>query len=273
MLQLTCFNRRGFSPGPSACILLLLVLALALQQQFAAAKVDAADAADILAALDGLDGGPARCTCCSEEQVIYCGQIPLTPRFKADRIACCRAHRPTPENPEAKAEATAAAAQQTSVVSSITRSDLTVAGYLFKSDFTYPYGSCGIPTEKGKAAVPTFIRSDDGSGYILVDYFPPKLSKTVIQSIKAAAIAALPADTRKAYSSLKVVTASGGFNHPGSAVGPGELAVMKTRLASGSQVQVAAKNTLISGEGVVPKSRTTANGTVWSPPTNCPASG
>jgi hypothetical protein len=109
--------------------------------------------------------------------------------------------------------------------------------------------------------------------YSVANFTVPRLNKTLIQRIKTAAQNLLPTSVRNSISSLRSVHGGSGIIHPGSAVGPSELALLLNRLSSNSAVQTAARSTLIDGTGVLPKNRPANGGGVWAPPTNCPVTG
>jgi hypothetical protein len=79
-----------------------------------------------------------------------------------------------------------------------------------------------------------------------VEQAVPKLDKGTIQRIKAAAIAALPADIQSNIKQLQTVGPSG-FKHPSGLVSPAELAVMTDRLKKGQNPQAMARESLLTG--------------------------
>lgn len=105
---------------------------------------------------------------------------------------------------------------------------------------TYPASS-----SSNTALLPTFGGSPVNVTY--VEQAVPKLDKQTIQRVKAAAIAALPADLQASIKSIKTVGPSG-FQHPSCMVSPAELAVMKDRLNNGQQPQTMAKDALLTGK-------------------------
>ncbi|WIA13695.1 hypothetical protein OEZ85_007252 [Tetradesmus obliquus] len=105
---------------------------------------------------------------------------------------------------------------------------------------TYPASS-----SSNTALLPTFGGSPANVTY--VEQAVPKLDKQTIQRVKAAAIAALPADLQASIKSIKTVGPSG-FQHPSCMVSPAELAVMKDRLNNGQQPQTMAKDALLTGK-------------------------
>jgi hypothetical protein len=94
------------------------------------------------------------------------------------------------------------------------------------------------------AQLPTFSGSPASITY--VEHAVPKLDKGTIQHIKAAAIAALPADIQDNIKHLQTVSTSG-FQHPSGLVSPAELAVMTDRLNKGQQPQAMAREELLTG--------------------------
>jgi hypothetical protein len=241
-------------------ILALLQLGMLLQQQQLPA----------VAAEPTVEPAVAWRSCNSEQQIINCGQIPLTRRYRAHRATCCRMYRPISLPSSAVSIASVAVAQQTSVVSGIPRNDLNLTGYL-SSPPAYPYSTCGI--RSAVASIPTFTTVNGATQYSVASFTVPVLNKTLIQTIKTAAQNLLPTSIRNSISSLRSVHGGSGIIHPGSAVSASEIALMINRLNSNSAVQVAARSTLINGTGVVPKNRPANGGGVWAPPTNCPSSG
>jgi hypothetical protein len=79
-----------------------------------------------------------------------------------------------------------------------------------------------------------------------VEQAVPKLDRATIQRVKAAAIAALPADIQDNIKQLRRAGPTG-FQHPSGLVSPAELAVMTDRLKKGQQPQAMAREALITG--------------------------
>ncbi|KAF6262671.1 chondroitin AC/alginate lyase [Scenedesmus sp. NREL 46B-D3] len=174
--------------------------------------------------------------------------------------------------PAAAAAAAAAAAQPAAnVASDIPRNDLDPTGGYLSSPPAYPYSTCGIPSQV--ASVPAFTLVNGRTEYTLANFAVPRLNKTLIQRVKSAAQARLPSSVRSSIASMRSVHSASGIIHPGSGAGAVELALLLSRLSSGSAVQLAAKSTLIDGTGVLPKNRAANGGGVWAPPTNCPVTG
>ncbi|WIA22272.1 hypothetical protein OEZ85_004592 [Tetradesmus obliquus] len=157
----------------------------------------------------------------------------------------------------------------------IPRNDLNLSGGYLSAPPAYPYSTCGIPSQL--ASVPVYSLVNGATQYTMTSFTVPSLNKTLIQKIKTAAQALLPAAVRGNITGLRSVHSSSGIIHPGSAVGASELALLLNRLSnSSSTVQLAARSTLIDGTGVVPKNRAVPaaqGGGVWAPPTNCPVTG
>lgn len=85
----------------------------------------------------------------------------------------------------------------------------------------------------------------------------PHLSRAAIARVKAAALAAAPAELFQAVRHLRSVANAGrfdldsGFRHPAGFAGPGELALMRERLAANSSLALQALHSLLTVRGTV----------------------
>eukprot|EP00878_Enallax_costatus_P022573 GHUV01023959.1.p1 GENE.GHUV01023959.1~~GHUV01023959.1.p1 ORF type:complete len:499 (+),score=71.25 GHUV01023959.1:332-1828(+) len=210
--------------------------------------------------------------CNSDEQLVQCGAIPLTRRYRVHRRDCCRLYRPGRFPQTTQAVVAAASVQQASVASTIPRSDLTT-DYLTQPN--YYLGQTGCPAVL-TANTPTFTTGTSYSNFVITGTPIPNLTKAVIQRVKSSIIAgtSLPTDVLNYYNSIRKVNTVNGvsFNHPGAGTGAAELALMRYRVNTSAPVQSAARDSLITGTGVKPKTYVTAAGT-WSTPADCPATG
>ncbi|KAI8474482.1 MAG: hypothetical protein J3K34DRAFT_518210 [Monoraphidium minutum] len=227
---------------------------------------------------------PAAPTACkSEWQIVMCADVPVSDTARLD--ACCRDHLPPP--PAAAAVVTAAAAQA-DAAAAVARPDLDPDSGPYSEPLDWLFGSC-VP--QATAEVLAFSRDEEGRTLAQVDVQPvPALSASLIRRIKARALRAAPAGHRLLAARLKQRTAgaarrgaaggggdaaAGGaagepFAVPGGYAGPAELATLQWRLAQGSPLQAAAKDSLLTGRWV-PRNVKGRNG--WHLPVTLPPEG
>jgi hypothetical protein len=135
-----------------------------------------------------------------------------------------------------------------------------------------PVTSYPSSNSKNTVLLPTFSGSPTSITY--VEQAVPKLDRATIQRIKAAAIAALPADVQDNIKRLKRAGPTG-FQHPSGLVSPAELAVMTDRLKKGQQPQATARKALITGNYYAFEANIAARKSFrgWVLPYGAPASG
>lgn len=101
-----------------------------------------------------------------------------------------------------------------------------------------------------KVDVPVFL---NGGKVQIVQQTVPQLTKDAVQKIQQAALAATPSDVQQGAARLRTVSKASGFLHPGTCMGPVEVATMQYRVRNGVEPQATAKDALLSGAGVPPK--------------------
>jgi hypothetical protein len=77
----------------------------------------------------------------------------------------------------------------------------------------------------------------------------PQLTKPTILKIQQAALAATSTDIQQTAAKIRSVGSSSGFVHPGTCLGPVEVAAMQHRVRNGVQPQLTAKEVLLTGGG------------------------
>lgn len=147
--------------------------------------------------------------CSSEQQVIMCGQIPLTQQFRSEWLTCCRLHRPVALWAAAQQSLSTAAEQQQVATAQTARGDL-------NGDLDYPpnywFGKC---TDQQAASVPVFVPNL----VKVVSYPVPQLLRGVIQRVKAKVLAGIAEPVRKEHNRLRTFSGSSGFQHPAGTAG------------------------------------------------------
>jgi len=92
--------------------------------------------------------------------------------------------------------------------------------------------------------VPVFL---NGGKVQIVQQTVPQLTKDAVQKIQQAALAATPSDVQQAAARLRTVSKASGFLHPGTCMGPVEVATMQYRVRNRVEPQATAKDALLSG--------------------------
>lgn len=197
--------------------------------------------------------------CNQERQIVSCGDIPVN--LRAERLSCCRAHRDDVRPPPAAAAASVAAATtQQATAARTPRADLDGGpGGMYSATLPFELRRC---TTARDARVPSFVQAaPDAPTSVVIRSNPvPALPRNLVRRIKAAALAAAPAEVRTMVVSLRTVSAVSGFTHPAGTAGAGELALLAARLrgsggSDNTPLQAAALNSLLTGAGVRPKAR------------------
>jgi hypothetical protein len=92
--------------------------------------------------------------------------------------------------------------------------------------------------------VPVFL---DGGKVQIMQQTVPQLTKPTVLKIQQAALAAASAEIQQAAARLRTVGRGSGFVHPGTCLGPVEVAAMQTRVRNGVEPQATAKDVLLTG--------------------------
>lgn len=182
----------------------------------------------IAAQEDPVRGDPGRemswRACSSEEQLINCGDIPLTPAYRSQRLTCCRQHQPARLQPAAQAAAATAATQRTALTGRIVRADLT-GSELLKTQAPVFTSTWARGLNNLTADIPSFKLASNGaySDVAVASYTVTELTRSVIQQVKNASMfsTGMPPEVREYHEQMKSVNTVNGmsFNHPGTGAG------------------------------------------------------
>lgn len=206
--------------------------------------------------------------CSSEWQIVLCGDIP--PGEEPERYAsCCALNQPVILAPETEVAVAAAQKAQVVAAQNVPRPDLDTNGNWYNSALWDPfYGTC---ISKAAVQMPTFYRDSNNQTQIRMStQNVPILSPGLIARIKSSALMSTSRTMRTVRSSInsmsKAATPSS-FIHPIGYTGAAELAFMQARLAQRAPLQMAASDSLLTGQGVPLKVYSGG----WYFRTDCPA--
>lgn len=197
--------------------------------------------------------------------MVLCGEIPF--EFTEQRAQCCAQARPAPLPPAAAAAVATARASRKGISAryALVRPDLDTGSAFYTTPPQYLFGEC---TTQLVAQVPTFAK--DANNVTVTTYVGqpvPQLSKSTVYRVKQRAITVATSALRSRYRAVRRLNALSGIQHPAGFVGAAEVAAIQARVKAGVQPQAAALESLLTGNGVVPK--VYAGG--WSFRTDTPA--
>jgi len=189
-------------------------------------------------------------TCSSEQQLIQCGQLPVSTQLEQQTyLACCALFKPAPVPPQVAEEVAAAAAAAVAQAEEIPRPDLNLTSGPLRRTPNYYYNPiCPVLAGSGHS----YLRSAAALSPE-ADHRPrPGHRRNCCCEGRQPSHASRGASAaiRTGHNSLRRVDPVSKFVHPGGDLGPGELAAMRQRLLTSSPLQTTALNKFILGDGV-----------------------